>query len=116
LVEQIELHCGTGVGLGVIVGTGLGDGLGLGDGVGVAQIQLASLKQAVFLQKPAEQVIPLGQSGVVVHVELHWGTGDGLGDGVGVAISKVSEQLDGSIVAAAGLLDGALGVIVPVLV
>lgn len=93
-------------------------------------MQVESAVQEVFLQNPAEQVIAEGQSEAVVQEELHCGTGEGLGlgDGLGlaeavlvgvgvtVAISKVNEQLDGGTVAAAGLLVGAFGVIVPCLV
>ena len=79
-VVQVELHCGTGVGLGDGLGLGVGEGLGLGDGVGL-------------------------------------GDGLGFGVGVGVAITKEIEQtLVGGTVAAAGLIDGAFGVMVPCLV
>ena len=84
----------------------------------VAQIQLDSPVHDVFLQAPAVQDIPDVQSASVVHVVPHCGTGLGEGEAVGLAIVKLREQVlvDGGTVAAAGLLDGAFGVIVPVLV
>lgn len=113
LLVQLLLHCGTcvgvglgdevttgllvGVGLGVRVGDGDGVGLelgvGLGDGVGVAQTQVDSATQAVFLQTPVEHVILVGQSLLVVQTLLHCGTGVGVGEGTGLGVLSVNDKL-----------------------
>jgi hypothetical protein len=138
--EQPLPHCGTGLGDGVMVGAIVGLGLGLGVGDGVGQRQFTLFTQSGFLQAPLLQIWPLRQllsneqllphcgtgEGVGVGNGLGLGVGIGLGDGLGVGTGdgvtseKFRLQLKGATVgatvAAAGLLDGALGVIVPVLV
>ena len=100
------LHCGTGVGDGV----GLGERVGVGVGVAVGHKQFVCDVQLGFLQKPVEQIIPLGQLSDVVQTLLHCGTGVGLGDLVGVG-DGVGEGLGervgvGTGVGCGGLLGG----------
>ncbi len=82
LVVHVLLHSATGE----AVGDGEGDfvGVGDGDGDGVVQTQSLSVKHCVFLQKPAEHNIPVGQSALTVQTLLHCGTGVGEGDGLGL--------------------------------
>lgn len=65
-------------------GVGVGVGVGLGVGVGVAQTQVVLATHAAFRHFPVEQIKPVGQLALVVHVVPHFAIGVGVGVTLGV--------------------------------